>query len=280
MGSPEKPLISIITCVYNGEEYLEKLIVSVQEQWDTDVEHLIIDDGSTDSTLEIIKKYPSVRWISRENRGLFASMNEGMENARGDFLCFIHSDDLIHPYTLQKVREAIWQNHSPDGVYGKILYVDEAEKPYDVQNFINRGGGWVYRYFRHISHCSLYIKKEYLVYNRIFFNDSLRCAADYEWFINVFQNKGRFVYVDAYFSQFRVHEKQVTQQYARQAENELNSLHKKYGVNPTLFEFFRRVTVIRNGFVRLYWEWRRHGLQGVIDRTHLILIRWHLLPGK
>jgi glycosyltransferase involved in cell wall biosynthesis len=82
------PLISIITPVYNGREYLEELIQSVLNQSYPKIEHLIIDDGSEDggATLSILKRYPHLRWWSRENKGQYSTMNEGLLEAKGEII--------------------------------------------------------------------------------------------------------------------------------------------------------------------------------------------------
>ena len=74
------PLITIITPVYNGAEYLDELIQSVLRQDYPNIEHLIIDDGSQDggATVSVLQKYPHLRWWSRENKGQYATMNEGL----------------------------------------------------------------------------------------------------------------------------------------------------------------------------------------------------------
>ncbi|MBE3118290.1 MAG: glycosyltransferase, partial [Candidatus Atribacteria bacterium] len=93
------PLVSIITPVYNGAAFIEELILSVQRQDYPNIEHIIIDDGSRDdgATIAILKRYPHLRWWSRENKGQYATMNEGLEAAKGEFVCFISADDLLTP---------------------------------------------------------------------------------------------------------------------------------------------------------------------------------------
>src|SRR5574341_2572398 len=83
-----KPLVTIMTPVYNGAAYLEELIASVRDQDYPYVEHLIIDDGSTDNgvTVEILRKYPHLRWWSRPNQGQYATMNEGLQAAQGELI--------------------------------------------------------------------------------------------------------------------------------------------------------------------------------------------------
>lgn len=90
-----KPLISIITATFNAEEVLEETIMSVINQNYTAIEHIIIDGGSTDGTLNIIRKYENYisYWISEPDKGLYDAMNKGISAAKGDWLNFLNAGD-------------------------------------------------------------------------------------------------------------------------------------------------------------------------------------------
>ena len=91
------PVISIITVVYNGKNFLERTIHSVIQQTYPHIEYLIIDGGSTDGTVEMIKKYGgSCRWISEKDGGIYDAMNKGMKMAKGDYLLFLNAGDELH----------------------------------------------------------------------------------------------------------------------------------------------------------------------------------------
>jgi putative colanic acid biosynthesis glycosyltransferase len=91
-------LISIITVVYNGEQFLEKTIQSVKNQTYKNIEYIIIDGGSTDGTVEIIKKYEDYidYWVSEKDKGIYDAMNKGSQIATGDFINFLNADDIIY----------------------------------------------------------------------------------------------------------------------------------------------------------------------------------------
>ena len=94
---PDKPLVSVITVVFNGDEHLEETIKSVIKQTYDNVEYIIIDGGSTDSTDNIIKKYEKQidYWVSEKDDGIYDAMNKGVCFAEGEWLCFMNSGDTF-----------------------------------------------------------------------------------------------------------------------------------------------------------------------------------------
>ncbi|SHG93121.1 glycosyltransferase family 2 protein [Flavobacterium defluvii] len=101
------PKISIVTPNFNGAEYLEETIKSVLSQNYPNLEYIIIDGGSTDSSVDIIKKYESqlVYWISEPDKGLYDAIQKGFDKSSGEIMAWINSDDLYHPKAFFTVAE-------------------------------------------------------------------------------------------------------------------------------------------------------------------------------
>ena len=101
-------MISVITPVYNGESFIESCIKIVIEQNCGDVEHIIVDGGSQDGTVTIIKqyaeKYPHIRWISEADQGQSDAMNKGLDMAKGNIISFLNVDDYYEPLVLNKIQ--------------------------------------------------------------------------------------------------------------------------------------------------------------------------------
>ncbi len=101
-----KPTISVITVVFNGDLYLEQCIESVVAQTYELLEYLVIDGGSTDGSVDIIKKYEANIdfWISEPDKGISDAMNKGVANATGNYVVFIHADDYLHTnFTIARI---------------------------------------------------------------------------------------------------------------------------------------------------------------------------------
>ncbi len=130
MNNLNKPLISIVTIVYNGEQFLERTIQSIIGQTYDRIEYIIIDGNSKDKTVEIIKKYSSkiAFWQSEPDKGLYDAMNKGIKVAKGDYLLFINAgDELYETDTIKKIVNS--SAELPDIYYGETLMVNEAFEP-------------------------------------------------------------------------------------------------------------------------------------------------------
>lgn len=114
------PKISIVTPSFNQGKYLEKTILSVLEQDYPNIEYIIIDGGSTDNSVEIIRKYEKqlTYWVSEKDRGQSHAINKGFERATGEIFGWLNSDDWFHPGALQAVAEAFAANPDAGAVVG------------------------------------------------------------------------------------------------------------------------------------------------------------------
>lgn len=124
----EKPRITVVTVVYNGVETLEETILSVIGQTYTDFEYIIIDGGSNDGTLDIIKKYENniSSWISEPDKGIFDAMNKGLQRANGEWLNFMNSGDMF--YNSSILRDVFSDNFVEiDMIYGDVCLYDEKD---------------------------------------------------------------------------------------------------------------------------------------------------------
>jgi glycosyltransferase len=163
-------------------ETLEDCIMSVSNQTYKDIEYIIVDGGSTDGTIDIIKKYENKisRWISEPDSGIYDALNKGLKLATGDVIGFLHADDQ---YASDRVLERIAENitkHNVDSCYGDLEYVHRynSEKvvrfwksaPYK-DNLMT--SGWM------PPHPTFFAKKE--IYDKFgYFDTNFKIAADYE----------------------------------------------------------------------------------------------------
>jgi len=128
------PRVSIVTPSYNQVEYLEETIRSVLLQGYPDLEYIIMDGGSTDGSVEIIRKYEPwlAHWVSGPDRGQTHAINQGWEHATGEILAYINSDDCYFPETIAVIVQAFHTNPQAGMIYGTAIVVDETGEPLRV----------------------------------------------------------------------------------------------------------------------------------------------------
>lgn len=124
------PLVSIVTPSYNQAPYLEKTIISVLEQDYPNLEYSIVDGGSTDGSLDLIKKYASRLgwWISEPDQGQTAAINKGFSHATGKIYAWLNSDDTYQPGAVREAVDFLLRNPQAVMVYGDAHYIDERDR--------------------------------------------------------------------------------------------------------------------------------------------------------
>lgn len=131
------PRISIITPSYNQAKFLEQTILSVLDQDYPDIEYIVMDGGSTDGSVEIIKKYAGKleHWESVKDKGQADAINKGFARASGDIVAWLNSDDFYHPRALRSAVQVFDENPDVVLVYGNMLAVDENGATFNTLNY-------------------------------------------------------------------------------------------------------------------------------------------------
>lgn len=189
-----KPLVSIITVVYNGEEYLEETMQSVLNQSYENVEYIIIDGGSTDGTVEIIKKYECKisYWVSEQDAGIYDAMNKGIDLANGDWISFMNAGDVF--YTKDTVSDSFKVSvEDVDLIYGdvEVLYptFSRFQKAGSLQKL------WTGMKF---SHQAMFTKTSLL--KKLKFNTIYKVTADFDFIYYLWSNNYKFKYLNLVIS--------------------------------------------------------------------------------
>jgi glycosyltransferase involved in cell wall biosynthesis len=132
----DQPLVSIVTPSYNQADFLEATIQSVLKQDYPCVEYGVVDGGSTDASLQLIKQYENHLswWISEPDRGQADAINKGMTMTRGDIVAWINSDDIYLPGAIRKAVE-VFRNHDPALVFGDAVTMDLRGVPLNHLRF-------------------------------------------------------------------------------------------------------------------------------------------------
>lgn len=224
------PKISIVTVSYNQGQFIEDNIKSVINQNYPNVEHIIIDAGSTDGTLDILKKYDEhLVWTSEPDRGQSHGLNKGFKKATGEIMGWFNSDDRVAPNALHRVAEFFKDNPNEIGVVGNINLVNQKGE------FVRKVKGEAYQYTdmvnvkRGVTQPSTFIKTE--VFNKIgYLDESLHYTMDFDLFLRVSSIK-TIPYINFSLADFRLQSQAKTTNGLAEFRKEHIKIARKYNAS-------------------------------------------------
>lgn len=208
MNSRNKPLISIVTVSYNSSVTIGDTIKGVLAQEYSDLEYIIIDGGSKDSTVNIAESFKhlflerGIKYtiVSERDHGIYDAMNKGIQLATGDWIGIINSDDYYEPNAVLQLVAGINNDPQAELFYGNMNMVDEESSKTGEIKPIAKLSDMVINMT--IFHPTVFIKKE--VYNRFGLYDlKYRLTADWDLLKRLYVNGIKFKYIDSTFSNFR-----------------------------------------------------------------------------
>lgn len=190
--------ITVITAAYNSEATVGEAIASVAAQTYPEIEHLVIEGNSNDGTLNAIEsfRHRRMKLISEPDDGIYDALNKGIQNATGDLIGFVHSDDVLaHDGVLSRIA-AEFDDPEVEAVFGDLVYVSKSDTTRVVRHWA--AGSFHPRRLKYgwmPPHPTLYLRRE--VYERLgHFNKTMRIAADYDFILRYFtQATGKSVHI-------------------------------------------------------------------------------------
>lgn len=237
------PLVSIVTPSFNQASYLEETILSVLNQSYPKIEYAVLDGGSSDGSVGIIKKYEKEIsfWISEKDRGQTDAINRGFGRAKGEILAWINSDDTLLPNAVEEAVEFL-QNHPEIGlVYGDADYIDERGRVIGhfpaAQTDLNR----LKRGYVHIPQQASFFRKS--LWDQIGpLDPNFYFAMDYDLWVRI-AGKSGIKYVPGKWANFRLHADAKTITADDQCWPEMLKVHYRDGGSwfaPIVFKYYLR----------------------------------------
>ncbi len=238
------PLVSVITPSFNQAAFLEQTIQSVLSQTYTNIEYIIIDGGSADSSVDTIKKYENklAYWVSEKDNGQSDAINKGLAKAKGQIVAYLNSDDLLEPNAVELAVEYFLKHPQTSVVYGQCIHIDENGKE------ISKPLGAQTSYIRlltigmlpHVHQPACFFNLN-VIKRRPLFDAALHYVMDYELILHCIKREGTVKFIPHTLARFRYHQTSKTVAQERKMYQEKMQAQQQKAPHLFLLWWWRRI---------------------------------------
>lgn len=261
----ERPLVSIVTPSFNQGQFLKRTIESILNQDYPNIEYIVVDGGSEDNSVEILKSYGNrFEWISEPDNGQAHAINKGFSRAKGTVLAYLNSDDVLYPGAVRTAVDHFLQNPSCDAVYGKADYLDKNDNKIGVYNTD------CYSFERNMHDCCIcqpacfWLKRIADIVGK--FDETLHYGMDYDFWLRIDRCGGKIMHIEDFLAGSRLYEENKTLSGRDAFYKEIFKICKKHGNHVSLNYFLGR------------WHYRLHEKHSIISsfiKLFPSLYEWH-----
>lgn len=205
------PKITVITPSFNQASYLERTIRSVLDQGYPNLEYIIIDGGSTDGSVDIIKRYADrlTYWVSEPDHGQSQAINKGIRRATGDWVAWQNSDDVYYSGAFAQLAKAAVNNPKADLLIGNMRLIDKDDVRLRDIKYVRPTYRSLLAEGMVLTNQAAFWRRK--VHSEIgYLNESMECGFDYEWFLRVLNGGRSAAHVNAIWGGLRLHEETKT----------------------------------------------------------------------
>lgn len=218
--------ITIITPSYNQGQFIERTLLSVANQTGGEIEHVVFDGASTDSTIDILKRSTSLKsWVSEKDKGQTDAVNKGIAATDGDLIGWLNSDDIYYPGTLAFILAFFAANPDIDVVYGMADHIDVNDLAFEAYPT----EPWNFERLKEtcfICQPALFFRRK-LVEEHGLLDESLNYCMDYEYWLRLGKAGVRFAYLEKKLAGSRLYAENKTLGAKVKVHREINNMFKK-----------------------------------------------------
>lgn len=244
---PNAPLVSIIMTSFNQSRFIKKSLDSLLNQTYRPIEIIVIDGGSSDGTLEILRSYgDKIVWISELDDGEYFAVNKGIKKAVGKYIKFCPSDDLMIPCTTSLCVEYMEKYKDVAMVYSQFAFIDESDRitEYSVQSIPFYLKGYLRRKFSHGS-MTMMVRRE--VFDNIgLFDTDYSYTGDFEFICRLAYKDYKIIYLPHVFGGFRRYQEHQSARMRKVIKKQIILVVRKYGTRIDCF--FVKLSIIMRDF--------------------------------
>ncbi len=224
------PLVSLVTPSFNQGQYIEATINSVLSQHYESLEYIIIDGGSTDSSVDVIKKHAEklAFWCSEKDTGQSNAINKGFRRSTGKYVGWLNSDDVLLPGSLRKMVGYLESDSAYDVVYGNTTFIGRSGSTFGKRLEIPFDRAIMIYGYNYIPQPSTLFRRS-LLDELGFLDESLHYTMDHEFWLRVYDAGRKFCYANDFFSGYRFHLQSKGLGPAGSIERERDLLKKRFG---------------------------------------------------
>lgn len=238
--------VSIITPSFNQGLFIERTLGSVASQKGVEIEHVVFDGGSTDNTVDILRKFGSIiRWVSEKDKGQTEAVNKGLRNTTGEIIGWLNSDDIYYPGAVSHVVNFFEKHPEIDVVYGMADHIDLVDHPFETYPT----EPWDFNRLQEtcfICQPALFFRRR--VVDRCgYLDESLNFCMDYEYWLRLGKAGVRFAYLKKKLAGSRLYADNKTLGSSVKVHREINDMFRKsFGKVPDRWIFNYAHVVVRD----------------------------------
>lgn len=214
--------ITIVTASYNYADYIGEMLDSVVEQEGISYEHLIYDAGSTDGTLDVIRKYDHVSLVVEPDKGMSDAINKGFKAARGKWVMWLNTDDRLKPYALKDFMDFASKYESADVIYGAWDFIDGAGKYMRTMPAFPFQKKMLSMLGCYIGSTSSFYRRATTIDEGFVLNERFKYVMDGEYYNRLAYSGKKFQCYKRVVADFRMHGNNLSQKHL--VKNEINGL--------------------------------------------------------